>query len=101
MGFILVGVVFEVIWALGLKYAVHSVWGICGIVFSLGISSFCLIWACKKMEVGVVYAVFVGLGSAALMGIDLMVLGLDWMKLFLIITLLCAVIGIKLLDGRK
>lgn len=52
-----------------------------------------LIMACKKLEVSVAYAVFVGLGSARLVGIE-------WKKLFLLCVLLVGIVGLKYSEGK-
>ncbi|ANV97696.1 hypothetical protein BBW65_02245 [Helicobacter enhydrae] len=98
MLWILIGAISEVVWALGLKYSTGNVWEILGIGVALGISAFCLVQACKKMEASVVYAVFVGLGSAFLTTIDMFINSLNLSKLVLIVVLLCGVMGIKFLD---
>lgn len=101
MIWIFIGAFFEVLWALGLKYATGSIIGIFGIVLCVICSFFCAIQACKKMEVGSAYAIFVGLGAAALTSIDMFINGLHYAKLFLIFILLCGVLGIKIAQNKE
>lgn len=98
MIWVFLGVMFEVLWALGLKYAVDNILGMIGIAFCVLSSSICLIQACKKMEVSIVYTIFVGLGTGVLTTIDMSLNTFSLKKLILIITLLCGVIGLKLLS---
>lgn len=59
-----------------------------------------LILACKKLEVSVAYAIFVGLGSAGLVGIDMFLIGLEWKKLVLLSILLIGILGLKYSGGK-
>lgn len=101
MVWILIGVFFEVIWALGLKYATGNIIAVIGIACCVLASSLCLILACKRMEASIVYTVFVGLGTAFLTGIDMFLHTFSWEKIILIFTLLSGVIGIKYLGSEK
>ncbi|WP_104696886.1 MULTISPECIES: DMT family transporter [unclassified Helicobacter] len=98
MVWILLGVAFEILWALGLKYTTQNIWEIIGIALCVLSSSLCLIQACKKMEVSIVYTIFVGLGAGLLTCIDMWINNFSLKKLVLIITLLCGVMGLKLLS---
>ena len=60
---VMVAAIFEVFWVIGLKHADHF-WAWSGTVIAIIISFYLLIMAGKKLPVGTVYAVFVGLGTA-------------------------------------
>ncbi|WP_034584083.1 DMT family transporter [Helicobacter pametensis] len=96
MLYIIIGVIFEIYWAWGLKHAVGDFWGIASIALSLMISFYCLIQACKTLEVSIAYAIYTGLGASGLVIIDMFSLGFDVTKFSLICLLLAGIIGIKL-----
>ena len=54
---------FEVFWVIGLKHA-DDFWTWTGTVIAIIISFYLMIMAGRKLPVGTVYAVFVGLGTA-------------------------------------
>ena len=60
---VLVAAFFEVFWVIGLKHA-DDFWTWTGTVIAIIISFYLMIMAGKKLPVGTVYAVFVGLGTA-------------------------------------
>lgn len=98
---IIIGVIFEVYWAWGLKHITKDFWGILSIATALLISFYCFICACKKMEVSIAYAIYTGLGSLGLVMIDMFSMGLNPYKLILMASLLLGIIGIKLTEGKK
>ncbi len=56
---------FEIFWVIGLKYA-DNFWSWTGTVIAIIISFYLMIMAGRKIPVGTVYAVFVGIGTAGL-----------------------------------
>ncbi|WP_338752746.1 multidrug efflux SMR transporter [Bacillus sp. FJAT-52991] len=88
---------FEVFWVIGLKHA-DSFWTWAGTVASILISFYMMIMAGKKLPVGTVYAVFVGLGTAGTVLSEILFFGepVKIAKLLLILVLLIGVIGLKL-----
>ncbi|MGI2326729.1 DMT family transporter [Planococcus sp. YIM B11945] len=89
--------VFEVVWVIGLKHA--DSWGEWLVtVFAIGISFYVMIMAGRKLPVGTVYAVFVGLGTAGTVLSDILIFGepVKMEKLVLVAVLLAGVIGLKL-----
>lgn len=93
---------FEVFWVIGLKHA-DSFWTWAGTAISIFISFYVLIAAGRKLPVGTVYAVFVGLGTAGTVLADIIFFGepFEVKKLILIIVLLIGVIGLKLVTDDK
>ncbi|KAB2333325.1 multidrug efflux SMR transporter [Cytobacillus depressus] len=88
---------FEVFWVIGLKHA-DDVWTWAGTVISIIISFYLLINAGKKLPVGTVYAVFVGMGTAGTVLSEIVFFGEPFKvsKLILVLILLTGVIGLKL-----
>ena len=88
---------FEVIWVIGLKHA-YDFWTWTGTIIAIIISFYIMIMAGRKLPVGTVYAVFVGLGTAGTVFSEILFLGEPFKveKLLLILLLLAGVIGLKL-----
>lgn len=93
---------FEVFWVIGLKHANHF-WEWIGTGISILISFYVLIMAGKKLPVGTVYAVFVGLGTAGTVASEILFFDepFKMVKLLLIICLLVGVVGLKLVTSDK
>ncbi|MFD1205050.1 MULTISPECIES: multidrug efflux SMR transporter [Sporosarcina] len=94
---VIVAAVFEVFWVIGLKHA-EGFWEWSGTVLAIIISFTLMIMAGKKLPVGTVYAVFVGLGTVGTVfsGIAFFNEPLQMAKVILIVILLAGVIGLKL-----
>lgn len=93
---ILIGGVCEVAWVSGLKYANTlplKALTCLGIAFSFT----CAILAMKRLEVSIVYSVFVGIGTGGIVIVDIVVFGQEssFIKIFLITTLMLGVLGLK------
>ncbi|QED47949.1 DMT family transporter [Cytobacillus dafuensis] len=88
---------FEVFWVIGLKHA-DDVWTWTGTIVSIIISFYLMIMAGKKLPVGTVYAVFVGMGTAGTVLSEIIFFGepLKMSKIILVLILLCGVVGLKL-----
>ncbi|MEK5215897.1 MULTISPECIES: multidrug efflux SMR transporter [Psychrobacillus] len=88
---------FEVFWVIGLKHA-DDFWTGTGTVIAIIVSFYLMIMAGKKLPVGTVYAVFVGLGTAGTVFSDIVFFGEPFKiaKVILILVLLGGVIGLKL-----
>jgi len=88
---------FEVFWVIGLKHA-DNFWSWSGTVISIIISFYLMIMAGRKLPVGTVYAVFVGLGTAGTVISVIVFLGEPFKlsKILLILLLLTGVVGLKL-----
>ena len=94
---VFVAAVFEVFWVIGLKHA-DDVWTWVGTIISIIISFYVMIMAGRKLPVGTVYAVFVGLGTAGTVLAELIFFGEPFRlsKILFILLLLSGVIGLKL-----
>ncbi|WNS73559.1 multidrug efflux SMR transporter [Bacillus sp. DTU_2020_1000418_1_SI_GHA_SEK_038] len=93
---------FEVFWVIGLKHA-YDFWTWTGTVISIIVSFYVLIMAGKKLPVGTVYAVFVGLGTAGTVLSEIIFFDepLKISKLILVLILLAGVIGLKLVTNEE
>lgn len=93
---------FEVFWVIGLKHA-DGVWTWTGTVFAIIISFYLMIMAGRKLPVGTVYAVFVGMGTAGTVLSEIIFFGQPFQaaKILLILVLLAGVIGLKLVTDDK
>jgi len=71
--FLLVAGVFEIVWAVSLKYTegFTRLWPSIGTVVAMGISMLCISFALRTIPMGTAYAVWTGIGAAgtALIGI--------------------------------
>ncbi|MEH7376556.1 DMT family transporter [Neobacillus drentensis] len=87
---------FEVFWVIGLKHA-DDFWTWTGTVISIIISFYAMIMAGRKLPVGTVYAVFVGLGTAGTVFSEILFFSEPFKaeKVLLILLLLAGVIGLK------
>lgn len=94
---VILAAVFEVVWVIGLKHADNFLeWTIT--VIAIIISFTVMIMAGRKLPVGTVYAVFVGLGTAGTVLSDILLFNepLKIEKLILVGVLLAGVMGLKL-----
>ena len=94
---IILAAVFEVVWVIGLKHADGFLdWAVT--VIAIAISFTVMIMAGRKLPVGTVYAVFVGLGTAGTVLSEILIFNepFSGAKLVLVGVLLAGVIGLKL-----
>jgi paired small multidrug resistance pump len=94
---VFVAALFEVFWVIGLKHA-EDFWTWTGTVISIIISFYVMVMAGRKLPVGTVYAVFVGLGTAGTVISEIILFGEPFKlsKILLTLLLLAGVIGLKL-----
>lgn len=99
---VIVAAFFEVFWVIGLKHA-DDFWTWTGTVISIFISFYVMIMAGRKLPVGTVYAVFVGLGTAGTVITEILIFGepFKMSKILMILLLLAGVIGLKLVTKDK
>lgn len=95
---VFIGAFFEVFWVIGLKHA-NGFWTWTGTVISILLSFYLIIMAARKLPVGTVYAVFVGLGTAGTVLSEIIFFSehIKVEKIMLIVLLLIGVLGLKLL----
>jgi len=94
---VIVAAFFEVFWVIGLKHA-DDFWTWTGTVVAIIVSFYLMIMAGKKLPVGTVYAIFVGLGTAGTVFSDIVFFDEPFKiaKVLLILVLLGGVVGLKL-----
>ncbi|MFK2826231.1 multidrug efflux SMR transporter [Bacillus sp. B190/17] len=99
---VFIAALFEVCWVIGLKHA-DDLWEWAGTAAAIFISFYLLIAAGKRLPVGTVYAVFVGMGTAGTVLSEILFFGepVKGIKLVLIVVLLAGVIGLKLVTDEK
>ncbi|MGN7402895.1 DMT family transporter [Cytobacillus praedii] len=99
---VIIAAFFEVFWVIGLKHA-DDFWTWAGTVISIIISFYVMIIAGRKLPVGTVYAVFVGLGTAGTVIAEILFFGepFKMSKILMILLLLVGVIGLKLVTKDK
>lgn len=98
-GMVVIAAFFEVSWVVGLKHASSVLeWG--GTCIAIAISFYLMIMAARDVAVGTIYAVFVGLGTAGTVLVDMVVFGATVVgsKLVLLALVLSGVISLKLLS---
>lgn len=93
---------FEVFWVIGLKHA-DDFWTWTGTVIAIVVSFYLMIMAGRKLPVGTVYAVFVGLGTAGTVFSEIVFFDEPFRieKVLLILVLLAGVIGLKLVTSNQ
>lgn len=94
---VIIAAFFEVFWVIGLKHA-YDFWTWAGTIVAIFISFYLMIMAGRKLPIGTVYAVFVGLGTAGTVFSETLIFGEPFKveKALLIVLLLVGVIGLKL-----
>ena len=99
---IIVAAFFEVCWVIGLKHADNGLEWV-GTIVSIIISFYLMIMAGRDLDVGTVYAVFVGLGTAGTVLSDIVLFGapFNMEKIALIGLLLVGVISLKMVSHQK
>jgi quaternary ammonium compound-resistance protein SugE len=93
---------FEIVWAVGLKYTdgfskpIPSIITILSMIMSMGLLSYCV----KHIPVGTAYAVWTGIGAfgTAIMGMILFQESRDFIRLFFIFLIVVGIIGLKIFE---
>lgn len=98
--FLIVAGVFEIGFALGLKYSegFTRLWPTLGFMVSGGVSFYLLSVAMKTLPVGTAYAVWTGIGAAgtAVLGILLLKESGDVLRVVSIALIIAGVVGLRL-----
>lgn len=103
--YLAVAIVFEVIGTMALKYSsVHNS-PIYTVITAIGyFISFTLIYfAIKKLDIGVVYAIWAGMGTAliAIIGVYLFNEQMNFLKALCIVLIIVGSVGLKFLSGES
>src|SRR5690554_522576 len=97
---LLVAGLFEVGWAIGLKYSegFTRLWPSVGTLLAMGVSFWLLATAMKSLPVGTAYAVWVGIGAIGTVLLGIMLLGepASVGRLVSIMLIVAGLVGLKL-----
>lgn len=97
--YLLIAGLFEAGWAIGLKYAegFTKLWPSVITIVAMGISLYFLALAIKTLPVGTAYAVWTGIGAltTAVLGIILFSEPVHFGRVFFMLLLLVAIVGLK------
>ena len=97
--YLLIAGLFEVVWAVGLKYTEGwtRLWPGAGTLAAMILSFWFLSLALKGLPIGTAYAVWTGIGAVgtAIVGILFFKEPTDFWRLFFIFTLIASVVGLK------
>ncbi|RUT73591.1 quaternary ammonium compound efflux SMR transporter SugE [Ancylomarina longa] len=97
--YLVVAGLFEAVWAIGLKYAkgFTRLWPSVITIVAMGISLYFLALAIKYLPLGTAYAVWTGIGAltTAILGIVLFGEPTHFSRIFFMLLLLIAIIGLK------
>lgn len=95
---------FEIVWALGLKYTngFTRLWPTIGTLVAMVLSVAFLEYAVRKLPLGTAYAVWVGIGAAgtAVLGMALFGESRAPLRIFCLILIVAGVIGLKLVTDE-
>ena len=99
-GLLLVAGLFEIGWAIGLKYAgdFTRLWPSAGTVFAMVVSIGLLGAAMRSLPVGTAYAVWTGIGAVGTVALGMVLFGepATLPRLACIGLILCGIVGLKL-----
>lgn len=97
--YLIIAGLFEAVWAIGLKYAhgFTKLWPSVITVVAMAISVYFLALAVKNLPVGTAYAVWTGIGAltTAILGIILFGEPVHFSRIFFMLLLLIAIVGLK------
>ncbi len=100
--YLLVAGLFEVVWAVGLKYTEGwtRLWPSVGTLAAMVVSFWCLSQSLRSIPIGTGYAIWTGIGAvgAAALGILLFGDSASWPRLLCIGLIVCGVIGLKMVS---
>lgn len=100
--YIIIAGIFEVAWAIGLKYSegFTKLYASIATVLAMGISFYFLSKGLKTLPVGTAYAVWTGIGAVgtAIMGMVLFDESRDILRIFCILLIVAGIVGLKLVS---
>lgn len=99
--YLIVAGLFEIAWAIGMKFTqgFSRLWPTVGVIVTMILSVYFLSLAIKSVPVGTAYAVWTGIGIAgtSILGMILFNESTSVIRLLLILLILAAIIGLKLI----
>ena len=101
--YLVVAGLFEVVWALGLKYTEGwtRLWPSLGTLAAMAVSFWCLSQALKAIPIGTGYAIWTGIGAVGVAVFGILVFGesASPARLACIAMIVAGVVGLKLVSG--
>lgn len=102
---LLVAGLFEIAWAIGIKYTdgfsklIPSIFTIASMIISMGL----LAYAVKHIPVGTAYAIWTGIGAVgtAILGIILFNESKEFVRIFFIFLIVVGIVGLKIFSGHE
>lgn len=100
--FVILGGIIECFWVSGLKYS-SEIWHYILTIIGVCISFTCMLKACEKLEVSIVYSVFVGIGTVGVVLNEMFIFkeNFSYLKLFLILIMFISIVGLKFTSKEK
>ena len=101
--YLVVAGLFEVVWALGLKYTEGwtRLWPSLGTLAAMAVSFWCLSQALKAIPIGTGYAIWTGIGAIGVATIGILVFAesASPARLACIAMIVCGVVGLKVVSA--
>ena len=101
--YLVVAGLFEVVWALGLKYTEGwtRLWPSLGTLAAMAVSFWCLSQALRAIPIGTGYAIWTGIGAVGVAAFGILVFGesASPARLACIGMIVCGIVGLKLVSG--
>ena len=101
--YILIAAVFEVGWAIGLKYTdgLTKLWPSLGTIVAMLLSFWFLAQGTKTLPIGTAYGVWTGIGAigTAVLGMILFQESKELIRIFCILLIVSGVVGLKLVSN--
>ncbi|TMV47586.1 quaternary ammonium compound efflux SMR transporter SugE [Paenibacillus mesophilus] len=103
--YLVVAGLFEMVWALGLKYSngftrlVPSAITVAGMI----VSFFLLSLSLKTLPIGTAYAIWTGIGALGTVVVGMIFFGepRDWARMLFLLLLLSGIVGLKVTSGPQ
>lgn len=96
---------FEVAWAIGLKYTegFSKLWPSVFTIICMIISMALLAYAVKQLPIGTAYAIWTGIGAigTAVLGIILFDESKELIRIFFIFLIITGIVGLKIFSGHS
>lgn len=101
--YVLLAGLFEVVWAIGLKYTdgFSRLWPSVGTLAAMAVSIVLLAMAVKTLPIGTAYAVWTGIGALGAVALGIVLFGdpATPMRLACVALVLVGIVGLKLTAG--
>ncbi len=98
--YLLLAGLFEVVWAIGLKYTdgFSRLWPSVGTLAAMAVSIVLLAMAVKTLPIGTAYAIWTGIGAIGAVALGIVLFGdpASWPRLACVALILIGIVGLKL-----